>query len=165
MPPLPQKVAAVCCRPVLNGNVMFLLVRSRGGNRWTFPKGTVEPGESLSATAAREAMEEAGVTGTVDPAPLGTYRKVVPARRFVESGDDEEVTALLFLYSGARSTGEPGRRPTWFLHERAAMAFRSNPDDPIYREQLCAILDAAKARLYPTSAAQAVSQPVQDGLV
>ncbi len=165
MPPSPQKVAAVCCRPVLNGDVMFLLVRSRGGNRWTFPKGTVEPGESPAATASREALEEAGVVGTVETSPLGTYRKVVPARRFLESGDDEEVLALLFLYSGVRSTGEPGRRPTWFLHQRAAMAFRSNPDDPIYREQLCSILDAAKARLYPAPAVSVERLPVQEDLV
>lgn len=149
VPPFNQKVAAVCCRPVSNGQVMFLLVRSRGGNRWTFPKGTVEPADaSPAAAAAREALEEAGVTGTVDPVPLGTYRKAVPARKF-EQGEEEEVQAWLHLFTGIRSAGERGRRPTWFLHDRAAMAFRSNPDDPVYTEHLCRILDAAKARLYP----------------
>ncbi len=155
-----QKVAAVCCRPVSNGDVMFLLVRSRGGNRWTFPKGTVEPTDvSPAAAAAREALEEAGAVGVIDPVPLGVYRKVVPARKFLQAGDEEEVQAWLHLFTGIRGAGEPGRRPTWFLHSRAALAFRGNPDDAVYREQLCDILDAAKARLYPVPQAPAVEPP------
>jgi 8-oxo-dGTP pyrophosphatase MutT (NUDIX family) len=160
MPQPLHKVAAVCCRPVSNGNVMFLLVRSRGGNRWTFPKGTVDASDaSPAAAAAREALEEAGVVGTIDPVPLGTYRKAVPARKF-EQGEEEEVEAWLQIFTGTRSIGEPGRRPTWFLLERAAMAFRSNPDDPIYTEGLCRILYAAKARLYPPTAISAEPEAV-----
>ena len=149
MPQSLQKVAAVCCRPVSNGDVMFLLVRSRAGNRWTFPKGTVEPSDASPADAAmREALEEAGVTGTVDPVPLGTYRKAVAVRKVLEQGDLEEVVeAYLFLFSGIRGMGEPGRRPTWLNQERAADAFRSNPDDPVYVDGLCAMLDAARARI------------------
>jgi 8-oxo-dGTP pyrophosphatase MutT (NUDIX family) len=149
MPQPLQKVAAVCCRPVANGDVMFLLVRSRGGNRWTFPKGTIEVTDASPAAAAeREALEEAGVVGTIDPLPLGTYRKSVPARKFLQSEPEEEVQAWLFLFTGIRSAGEFGRRPTWFNYERAAAAFRTNPDDAVYIEELCRILAAAKARLH-----------------
>lgn len=150
MPQSLQKVAAVCCRPIPDGDVMFLLVRSRGGNRWTFPKGTIETTDASPAAAAeREAFEEAGVVGTIDPVPLGIYRKSVPARRFLENEPEEEVQAWLFLFNGQRSAGEFGRRPTWFNYEHAAAAFRTNPDDIVYVEELCRILAAAKARLHP----------------
>lgn len=34
------------------------------------------PGKSLAETAAQEAFEEAGVKGTIDPNPIGTFRHV-----------------------------------------------------------------------------------------
>jgi phosphohistidine phosphatase len=51
----------------------FLLVASRSGKRWVIPKGVKEPDLDAAASAAKEAFEEAGVRGTVDPEPLGTY--------------------------------------------------------------------------------------------
>jgi hypothetical protein len=38
-----EQVAAVCYR-VRNDEIEFLLVRTRGTGRWTFPKGSAEPG-------------------------------------------------------------------------------------------------------------------------
>jgi|GEM_PF-4495095 len=35
------------------------------GERWTFPKGRLERGESPAQAAAREAREEAGISGRV----------------------------------------------------------------------------------------------------
>ena len=55
--------AAVPVRRRDAGGLEFLLVRTSQGGRWTFPKGRIEPGESPSAAAAREAAEEAGVDG------------------------------------------------------------------------------------------------------
>ena len=51
-----------------------LLVTSRKGTRWVLPKGVVEPDLSPVASAAREALEEAGVRGEIDAEPLGTYQ-------------------------------------------------------------------------------------------
>jgi 8-oxo-dGTP pyrophosphatase MutT (NUDIX family) len=51
-----------------------LLVTSRRGTRWVLPKGVVEPDLSPAASAAKEALEEAGVRGLIDDEPLGTYR-------------------------------------------------------------------------------------------
>lgn len=46
--------------------VKFLLIRPRRSqDRWIFPKGTVERGETLEHAAVREAHEEAGVDGEV----------------------------------------------------------------------------------------------------
>ena len=51
----------------------LLLITSRKRKRWVLPKGVVEPGMSPPASAAKEAWEEAGIKGTVDETPLGTY--------------------------------------------------------------------------------------------
>ncbi len=50
----------------------YLLVTSQKGN-WIFPKGIVEPGETLEETAAKECREEAGIRGSVLPTPVGSY--------------------------------------------------------------------------------------------
>ena len=54
-------------------SVEVLLITSQRKQRWIFPKGVVEPWESASRSAAREAYEEAGIRGVVDPVQLGTY--------------------------------------------------------------------------------------------
>lgn len=50
-----------------NGSgLRFLLIRPRRSrDRWIFPKGTIERGESAEHAALREAQEEAGVEGEV----------------------------------------------------------------------------------------------------
>lgn len=57
-----------------------LLVTSRIRGRWVLPKGTVEPGLTAAASAAKEAWEEAGVTGFVSADCLGVYRYVKTRR-------------------------------------------------------------------------------------
>ena len=63
---LPLQVAAVCYRRV-NSHAEFLLVHTNGGSKWTFPKGAPEPRLSHSQAAEREAKEEAGAIGIIDP--------------------------------------------------------------------------------------------------
>jgi 8-oxo-dGTP pyrophosphatase MutT (NUDIX family) len=53
-----------------------LLVTGRRSGRWMIPKGWPMIGKSLAAAAEREAFEEAGINGTVDPQPLGSIRYV-----------------------------------------------------------------------------------------
>lgn len=52
-----------------------LLITTRGGRRWIVPKGIIEPGLSPQASAAKEALEEAGVRGDIAAAALGSYRR------------------------------------------------------------------------------------------
>ena len=59
---------------VVQGQVVFLLITSRGSGRWIFPKGEPMDGLEPWDTAAQEAIEEAGVEGEIDPRPIGTYR-------------------------------------------------------------------------------------------
>jgi 8-oxo-dGTP pyrophosphatase MutT (NUDIX family) len=49
------------------------LVRSSSGKRWIVPKGCVEQGWTLAETALQEAWEEAGLAGTLESDPVGTY--------------------------------------------------------------------------------------------
>jgi 8-oxo-dGTP pyrophosphatase MutT (NUDIX family) len=99
--------AAVPVRRRKPGGCEFLLVRTSHGERWTFPKGRVERGESLSQAAAREAREEAGVSGRIGTEPLGVYR-YAPSR----NGFDD-VTAFLLEVKRDGLGAEPGRDPTW----------------------------------------------------
>lgn len=70
---------------VVDRQVVFLLVTSRGTGRWIFPKGAPMDGLAPAQVAAQEALEEAGVEGEVDPVPIGKYRalKTLPFRRKV----------------------------------------------------------------------------------
>ena len=63
---LPLQVAAVCYRK-RGETVEFLLVNTNGGNKWTFPKGSPEARLSHSQAAEREAAEEGGALGTIEP--------------------------------------------------------------------------------------------------
>ena len=54
--------------------VRFAVVTSRRTGRWVFPKGNIDPGMTAQDAAAQEALEEAGLVGTVDAEPIGQYR-------------------------------------------------------------------------------------------
>lgn len=51
----------------------FVLITNRSG-LWGFPKGLIEDGLTPWASAAKEATEEAGVVGPVEPDPVTVYR-------------------------------------------------------------------------------------------
>jgi len=70
---LPIQTGALPWRRKKKG-VEVLLVTGRRSRRWTIPKGWPMPGKSLAEAAAQEAFEEAGVRGTIDPEPLGSFR-------------------------------------------------------------------------------------------
>ncbi|MFQ5614048.1 MAG: NUDIX hydrolase [Anaerolineae bacterium] len=55
------------------GRFEILLITSLKKKRWIIPKGIVEPGLSPGASAAKEALEEAGVVGEVSPRPVAVY--------------------------------------------------------------------------------------------
>ena len=70
-----RQVAALCWRhsPKRNSQLEILLITSLNSKRWIVPKGWPEAELSAAENAAREAFEEAGVTGKVGPQPIGTY--------------------------------------------------------------------------------------------
>ena len=59
---------------IIDGRVVFLLVTSRRTGRWIYPKGSISTGITAWDSAAKEALEEAGVAGEIGTEPAGTYR-------------------------------------------------------------------------------------------
>jgi len=53
-----------------------LLVRKRRSKRWGIPKGGAQPHLSLAENAAKEAFEETGIKGEVQPVSIGMYRAI-----------------------------------------------------------------------------------------
>jgi 8-oxo-dGTP pyrophosphatase MutT (NUDIX family) len=66
-----NRVRQAAVIPVLDGRVC--LVTSRAGRRWVLPKGRIDPGHTAEQAALIEAWEEAGLLGTLDPTPAGSY--------------------------------------------------------------------------------------------
>jgi 8-oxo-dGTP pyrophosphatase MutT (NUDIX family) len=114
-----RRVAAVCYRKH-DGHVEFLLVRTKGGKYWTFPKGHVEKSDpDPPSAAAREAREEAGVVGRVSDEVLALYR-------YPPSGGDDtcrwiDVEAYL-LEVGSIVESHEGRDQRWFTPEETIEA-------------------------------------------
>lgn len=70
-----RQVAALCWRhsPRRPSQLEVLLITSLNSKRWILPKGWPEAELSPAENAAREAFEEAGVTGKVEAQPIGSY--------------------------------------------------------------------------------------------
>lgn len=122
-------VAAVCHRGTADA-VELLLVRTKGGKRWTFPKGHVKAGERLPDAAAREAREEAGVEGDVETTPFTRYR--YPNTR----GDEGESIVSAFLLAVTRqqapAPSERHRNPTWATPDEAIRLLSGGEREPAY---------------------------------
>ena len=57
--------------PLRKGRIC--LITSRNGKRWVIPKGWIEPGQTAGETALQEAWEEAGLVGSLEREPIGSY--------------------------------------------------------------------------------------------
>lgn len=110
-------IAAAVCYRRTNKAIEFLLVRTKGGKRWTFPKGHLksEPPEQLWEAASREAAEEAGVTGKIEKEPFTYYA-------YFKGGNTQPETVAAYLMSveSLREPDESERQPNWFSPEEAA---------------------------------------------
>lgn len=147
MPPDGERaeiVAAVCHRRD-EGAVELLLVRTKGGKRWTFPKGHVEPGERPWEAAAREALEEAGVEGDVATIPFTRYR--YPSTRHEEG--ESLVSAFLLGVVRQRSPAgkERHREPTWVGPDEATHLLAAGGREPQYAEEHARVVREAVAIL------------------
>ena len=66
--------------PMRNGRIC--LITSRNGKRMVIPKGWIEPGQTAGETALQEAWEEAGLAGSLDTEPIGSYLYEKEGRKY-----------------------------------------------------------------------------------
>jgi 8-oxo-dGTP pyrophosphatase MutT (NUDIX family) len=161
---LPLQVAAVCYRR-RNEAVEFLLVNTNGGNKWTFPKGSPDARLSHSQAAEREAAEEAGAMGTIEPRHFHLY--IHSKGVFWQAGGVQEfvVKAFLMDVQQTRRPDEPMRHPTWFSPEEARVRLTKGREVK-YAHELHAVIDRALERiqfhsaLWGTNPGTRASRPV-----
>ncbi len=141
---VPMQVAAVCFRK-RGEDVEFLLVNTNGG-KWTFPKGSTEPGLSHSQAAEQEAIEEAGAVGDIEPHHFhlylhskGVFWQPNGVREFV-------VKAFLLEVRELREALEDARRPTWFSSKDAKRKLAKGREVK-YARELEAVIERALARI------------------
>ena len=132
------QVAAVCYRRKA-GKLQFLLVSTSGG-KWTFPKGCIDHGVSERETAAREAMEEAGALGRIEPQHFDSYLhlKRLPGLR----GYEVAVKAYLMEVIDTLAPQKNFRKPTWYSAEEARRKVGKNRET-IYADEMRRVLDRA----------------------
>ena len=131
-PPLPQ-AAAIPYR-WRGESPDFCLITSSQKAHWAFPKGMIDPGESWTETALKEAYEEAGLRGAIEGPPLGSYA-------YAKWGLTLEVTVgLLRVEEELDAWQEAGVRSRRWADEAEALAL-------IDRAELRQLLTLAAERL------------------
>jgi len=143
-----EQVAAVCYR-VHGGSIEFLLVRTRGSSRWTFPKGSAEAGLTHAQAAALEAFEEAGVHGRIEEVSFARYVRKRSRAANPDSKPEEKaavVNAYLCEVLRLRPPQESKRDRTWFSVEEAKTRLREGrkPDEG---KGFARVIDRAEARI------------------
>ena len=71
-----EQCGAICYRTSTDNTYEVLLITSLDTGRWVIPKGNISKKEVAREASAREATEEAGVTGNVGMNPFGRYTYV-----------------------------------------------------------------------------------------
>ena len=138
---LPLQVAAVCYRKQ-NSHAEFLLVNTNGGSKWTFPKGAPDTRLSHSQAAEREAREEAGAIGVIEPRHFHVY--IHSKGVFWQPGGVQEYVVKAFLMDvrQIRQTHEDYRNPTWFDASEARVILAKGREVK-YARELQAVIDRA----------------------
>jgi 8-oxo-dGTP pyrophosphatase MutT (NUDIX family) len=142
---LPLQVAAVCYRR-RGPSVEFLLVNTNGGNKWTFPKGDPELSLSHGKAAEREAWEEAGVSGEIEPRHFclyihskGVFWRPPGVREYV-------IKAFLLEVKQEENPPETSRNPTWFSPEEAKKILAKGREVK-YARELHTVIDRAMEKI------------------
>jgi 8-oxo-dGTP pyrophosphatase MutT (NUDIX family) len=142
------------CYRVKDHGVEFLLVRTRGG-KWTFPKGSVEPGLTNAQSAALEAFEEAGVHGRIEEASFARYPSRKRRGRRDSSTPGFVISAHLCEVMRLVRPKEAKRNPTWFSAEKAKLRLQRDRA-PKESTELLQVVDRAVNRIRRLHAPRAV---------
>jgi 8-oxo-dGTP pyrophosphatase MutT (NUDIX family) len=127
-----QQYAALPWRD--DGGLEILLVTSRETRRWVIPKGWPMKGKQPHAAAAREALEEAGVTGRIAKRPIGAYSYIKRLKNGAPLQCSVDVFPLKVVNQRTRWPEQGERTAHWFTPDEAATAV----DEP----ELQALIDA-----------------------
>jgi 8-oxo-dGTP pyrophosphatase MutT (NUDIX family) len=114
--------AALPYRQLREAVFEVMLITSRDTGRWVLPKGWPVPGETAWDCAAREAREEAGLTGKIQSRPLGRYHYSKPLDSGLPVWCTVEVFPLEFVEQLAAWPEQGERVMRWFAIEYAAQA-------------------------------------------
>jgi 8-oxo-dGTP pyrophosphatase MutT (NUDIX family) len=139
-------VAAVCYR-LRKSEIEFLLVRTRGSGRWTFPKGSAEPGLTHAQAAALEAFEEAGVHGRIEEVAFARYFRKRRRDALASTAKKKfAVHAHLCEVLRLSPPKERNRSRTWFAVEEARRHLREGRETEDGAE-FARVVDQAAARI------------------
>lgn len=118
-----KQVGALPVRWTDSGEPEVLLVTSRDTGRWIIPKGWPSNRLKDFEAAAREARQEAGVTGKISSEPIGTYRY-----RKLEPGMTRTMDVDVFLLKVKKEkkswSEQHQRQRAWFAIEVASRRVR-----------------------------------------
>ena len=142
---LPLQVAAVCYRKC-GASFEFLLVNTTSGDRWIFPKGATARRLSHSQAAEREALEEAGAVGAIEPQHFQLYLQPKGDSRLRNGFQEFVVKAFLLQVSHTQAPQEENRNPTWFSVDDARSALAIGREAK-YAAELRTVIDRAVERL------------------
>ena len=146
---LPLQVAAVCYRRRAAA-VEFLLVNTNGGSKWTFPKGCTDSRLSHSQAAAREALEEAGAVGVIEPRHFHLYLHSKGVFWQASGVQEFVVKAFLMQVTSMRTPGESMRNPTWYAAADARDILAKGREVK-YAGELQAVIDRALEHIQPAA--------------
>ncbi|TWT36886.1 NUDIX domain protein [Posidoniimonas corsicana] len=119
------------------GQPRVVLVTSRSAKKWIFPKGIIDPGETDRTTAQKEALEEAGVIGSVVGDALGSYEQA-------KWGGVAQITIFPLLCTSVLDDWEDfGARQRQVLSLEDAIKIVHEPLRPVLQELERALADGA----------------------
>jgi 8-oxo-dGTP pyrophosphatase MutT (NUDIX family) len=122
-----RQVAALCWRIGRDSQLEILLITSLRTRRWILPKGWPMTGVSPARAAAREALEEAGVTGDIAPEAIGHYASFKQRK----SGQTTQVQVDVFALRVTlqhQTWPEKGDRDVAWMTPQAAAQKISEPE-------------------------------------
>jgi 8-oxo-dGTP pyrophosphatase MutT (NUDIX family) len=97
------------------------LITSSSGKRWVIPKGRLEPGKTVGEIALQEAWEEAGLVGSLQMPPVGSYL-------YEKCRDTYHVTVFVMEVSAvAEDWPESGLRQRRWLEAGRALTYIEDP--------------------------------------
>jgi 8-oxo-dGTP pyrophosphatase MutT (NUDIX family) len=149
-----KQVGALCVCEADDGTPLVLLVTSRDTGRWVIPKGWPAKRLKPHEAAAREAMEEAGVSGKVGTKPIGSYQYV----KKTDAGQKLSEVSVFLIAARAELGKWPEqaqRRRAWFSVTAAARRV----SEPELRRLIRHIGQIEKHPKWRHAAALTASQP------